>query len=396
MEYTLTPEQEAWRMRIRDFFVQAVTPQMLRELAEQDRDHSPELYQQFAAAGFTGIGLPEEYGGSGKHLSYMDWTIFKEEAERARAPRGTVIMLNSSLHFAGYGIARIGTPEQKARLLPEIISGRMKVCLGLTGPEGGSDLAGTQMRAEHDGDDYVLTGAKVFNSGDVSTHIFTVCRTDPSAPKHRGLSLIMVDLRSPGISIDPIYTLTGWRRNIVSFDSVRVPAGNLIGAENRGWYQLMEIMDLERSGATDVSGQFTLLERLKDYVKSTTRDGVPLATNPEVRARLADMYRETMIGWLLTYRVVSLQDIQEGSLTDHQVPVAKVFASECAERFASSALDILGADGLLQPAEGAEFGDIIAAIQKMYLEARIYQIAAGPSEVQRNIIATRHLGLPRT
>jgi alkylation response protein AidB-like acyl-CoA dehydrogenase len=271
------------------------------------------------------------------------------------------------------------------------------VALGLTEPGCGSDLAAVDLRAVQDGDDFILNGQKIFNSGHLATHLITVSRTDTSAPKHKGISLLLADLRAEGVEIYPVITLRGWKRTTVVFEDVRVPKTALLGQLDRGWYDLMSVMDMERSGMSSVAEREVAFDKILQYVKEAKRDGKPLAEYPAVRSALADMYREIVVGRLLSQRVIWLQATGQDatSLASFQ----KLFNSEAAERLTLAAMDIIGPLTLLEWRNAGEtnkkWAPLKGLLNTMYKDLRIGQIYGGTSEIQRNIIATRELRLPR-
>lgn len=393
MDFEFTPEQEAWRAEVRAFFARVIPLSLQEEMEARGEDHSDAAYQALADAGYTGISIPKEYGGQGR--SYFELAIFAEEATLAGAPAQTMSLFNSSVHWLGNAVVRIGTEEQRRRILPGVLDGSIRMSLGLTEPGAGSDLAAVRTRAVLDGDDFLVNGEKIYNSADVSSHIITVLRTDPEAPKHKGISLLLIELACQGIAIAPLQTIGGRVRNVVRFQEVRVPRANLLGRLNNGWYDLMSVMDLERSNIASPAILKRLLDGLVEYCRQTEVDGQPLSDNPDVRDRLATMAREARIARLFAYRT-SWGQTAGRDVTAWEAPMSKLYASEAEERFANAALDILGPAGELAFRDaGRAYAPLLALARRLYLDARINQIAGGASEIQRNIIAQRGLGLPR-
>ncbi|MFQ5861125.1 MAG: acyl-CoA dehydrogenase family protein [Dehalococcoidia bacterium] len=398
MEFRFTQQEEAWRQEVREFFQREITPEFLRRLQEQSPEntnrHSRELYSKIAQRGWLGLSWPREYGG--QERSHYETAIFFEEARRAGCPPGTVISITNTVHFFGGLLLRVGIEEQKRRFLPQIIRGELTSCQGLTEPNAGSDLAGVEMRAVEDGDDYVLNGTKIFNGAHHATHMFTVARTNPEAPKHKGISLFLVDLKSSGISITPLHTNGRNRRNIVTMENVRVPRFNLLGERDRGWYQLAACMDLERSQAAIPAALERMLERFLELVKTAERNGKPLRELPSVRFALADLATQTLVSRLLGLRVLWMQTQERSDTGDLAAPMAKLFQSELKERLVSTAMDILGEYSALESwGEDLPYVPLEGALAQTYRDIRADQVAAGTSEIQRNIIALRGLGLPR-
>ncbi len=395
MDFTYTKEQESWRQRVREFMQAHVTEEIIKRSEEDYSEWDEGLYMELAKAGFTRIAIPKEFGGEGR--SYTELAIFAEEAAKAELPHGVDSVYSGSCHFGAMAVVRLGTPEQQAEFLPKIMSGEIRLALGLTEPGCGSDLAAVETRAVADGDEFVLNGSKSFNNGRISSHMFCVVRTDPDVPQHKGISLFLVDLRSPNVSMTSFRVLRGFERATVHLDDVRVPRTALLGRENMGWYDLMGVMDLERS----MAGRPAMLERLwrllVAYTQETERDGKPLVTFPEVRRLLADTYREIAIGRLLCYRVIAMQEAGEDA-TDG-ASLQKLYNSEVVEHLALAAMDIIGPLSTLEWVNAGDHNKRLAPlgglIARLYKDSRINQIAGGSSEIQRNMIATRALGLPK-
>ena len=395
MDFTLTEEQLAWQEEVREFFRSTVSEELLDRVEEDGTEWDQELYQALADKKYTAIGIPEAYGGMG--MGFTELAIFNEEGARASLPHGVSSIFGTTCQWVAVAVIRLGTEEQKRHYLPRLISGEYRVALGLTEPGCGSDLAAVDLRAVQDGDDFILNGQKIFNSGHLATHLITVSRTDTSAPKHKGISLLLADLRAEGVEIYPVITIRGWKRTTVVFDDVRVPKTALLGQLNRGWYDLMSVMDMERSGMSFVAEREVAFDKILQYVKEAKRDGRPLVEYPAVRSALADMYREIVVGRLLSQRVIWLQATGQDatSLASFQ----KLFNSEAAERLTLAAMDIIGPLTLLEWRNAGEtnkrWAPLKGLLNTMYKDLRIGQIYGGTSEIQRNIIATRELRLPR-
>jgi alkylation response protein AidB-like acyl-CoA dehydrogenase len=261
-------------------------------------------------------------------------------------------------------------------------------CQGFSEPESGSDLASLQTRAVLDGDSYVVNGQKIWTSNaHHADWIFLLARTDPDAPKHRGISFFLVDMRSPGITVQPLINMTGGHGfNQVFFDNVRVPRQNLVGEENRGWYIAATTLDFERSGINRIAAAVRVLDGLIDHVRGSTS----LKTEA-IRNQLAELKIEFDLGRMLAYRVAWMQSRK--LIPNYEASMSKLFGSEVQQRLANFALNTLGLHGQL--AHGSRSVLFDGRIEQYYLSTVSVTIAAGTSEVQRNIIATRGLGLPR-
>jgi len=300
---------------------------------------------------------------------------------------------------------RFGSDGLKKEFLPRIARGEIDMALGYTEPQAGSDLAALELRAEDSaetrttqgeveaedkGDYFLLNGQKMFN-----THAHFVeyhwlgARTDPTATKrHRGISLMIVDLRSPGITIRNMTTIAGWKTNEVFYDNVKVPKKNLVGEKNRGFYYIMTALDFERMFPV---GNFQrMFDELLDYAKNTKRDGKPLSQDPIIRQKLAEMAIELEAANLLYYQLAYMLD--KGEVPNYQSSMQKMFASEMAHRLADVATQIMGPRGQLQT--GSKWVPLNGEAELHYRWGFIETVYAGTSEIMRNIIALRGLGLP--
>jgi alkylation response protein AidB-like acyl-CoA dehydrogenase len=389
MEYRFTSEEEAFRGELRDFLRQELPTGWTGSEDDDDADweFTLKMRRRLADKGWLTMAWPREYGGQG--ASHMKQVIFAEEMTYQRAPGRD-----------GFGIRMLaptlmihGTEEQKREHLPPIARGEVQWCQGYSEPESGSDLASLQTRAVEDGDDFVINGTKIWTS---SAHradwMFMLTRTDPDAPKHRGISFLLVNMRTPGIQVRPIVNMANLHNfNMVTFDNVRVPRKNLVGERNRGWYVGATLLDFERSGVEYSAGARRTLEELVEFCKETSRNGRPIAEDPLVRHRLADMAIEVEISRLLSYNIAWMQS--KGIVPNKEASMGKVFGTELQQRMARTGMALLGMYGQLEP--GSRYAPLAGRIERSYLTSVSATIAAGTSEIQRNIIATRGLGLPR-
>jgi alkylation response protein AidB-like acyl-CoA dehydrogenase len=282
-----------------------------------------------------------------------------------------------------------GTEEQRREFIPAILNADVSFALGLSEPGAGSDLAAVATRAVRDGDEYVVNGQKIWTSaGHLADWIWLVTRTNADVPKHKGISLLMVDLRSPGISIRPLINMADQHGfNEVFFEDVRVPARNRVGEEDRGWYLLAEHLDFERSGIERIVTTKRLFDETLAFVQ-----GLPPESEARRRARplLAELAIELEVGRLLSYRVAWMQS--RGLVPNAEASMSKLFGTEWQQRMARAAMDIVGLAGGAAR-EGEAF---LWRVQRQYLASVSATIAGGTSEIQRNILATRGLGLPRS
>ena len=344
MDFSFTAEQDAFRREVRDFLQRELTPgfraQLVESGGEEDARYSPEFSRTLGRKGWIGLSWPQEYGGQG--LGYVERMTYEEEMSLAQAP--------TSYHHAaerqmGPSIVSHGTEEQKRDFLPRIARGEMSIAIGLSERNAGSDLAGLECAAVEDGDDFVVNGHKMWNSAHLAEMLWTSVRTDPEAPKHRGISILLIDLSLPGVTIIPTPLMDGSRKNMVTFDDVRVPRKYMIGERDQGWYVLASNLDLERSGLESVTGAGLLFEELLDAVKKTEFDGEPLAADPSVRRRLARLAMEIQAGRLLCYRNAYL--LSAGEIPNVEAAMSKCFNSELTQHIAREGLEILGMHGTL-------------------------------------------------
>ena len=377
MRFSFTSEQNAFRQDLRDFLAAELEGE--RPLDSFDQAFSKKL----AKKGWIGLAWPKEYGGHG--LGAIEQMIYTEEMILHEAPRG--------FHFTaerqvGPSLIRHGTEEQKRQWLTDIMQADVSFALGLSEPEAGSDLAAVKTRAVRDGDDYVVNGQKIWTSGaHQADHIWLVVRTDPDAPKHRGISCLMADLKAPGVTVRPLHDMTyGHHFNEVFFEDVRVPVDRRVGEENMGWYILAEHLDFERSGIERLVDLERLFRRVMDEGRRRAKEGT---LDPAVRSKLAELCIEVEVGRLMCYRVAWLQSV--GRVPNYEASMAKVYGTEWSQRMTAAAMNLLGMDGAAM-----KEGTIGDSVRHGYLNAVSRTIAGGTSEIQRNIMATRGLGLPRS
>jgi alkylation response protein AidB-like acyl-CoA dehydrogenase len=377
MKFAFTPAQDEFRTELQHFLRTELSGGAV------EGGHNQGFSKKMASRGYIGIAWPKEYGGKG--LGSIEQMIYTEEMILHKAPRGYHFTAERQV---GPSLVLHGTEEQKREWLPKIINADVSFALGLSEPGAGSDLASAQTRADRDGDDYIVNGQKIWTSGGhLADAIWLVTRTDPNAPKHRGISCLMVDLRSPGVTIRPLYDMTGEHHfNEVFFEDVRVPMNRRVGEENRGWYILAEHLDFERSGIERLVEMEHTFRSVMEMAKEEAKAGRLTAA---VRTKLAELKIEVEVGRLMCYRVAYLQSI--GSVPNYEASMAKAYGTEWQQRTMRTAMELLGLE-----AGAAKPGSLAEQVQKQYLAAVSRTIAGGTSEIQRNIIATRGLGLPRS
>ncbi len=338
--------------------------------------------EKLRKAGFVGIAWPKEYGGRG--LSTLELLVFNEEMVKARAPQ--------RLNFFGEGlvgptIIQWGTEEQKKYFLPRILSGEHVWCQGFSEPNAGSDLASLQTRAVLDGDEWVITGQKVWTTmAQYANWCFVLARTDPNAPKRKGISYLLVPMDQDGVEVRPLRQLTGTAEfNEVFFDGARTPAENVVGGVNNGWTVAMTTLGFERGGAATTS-YLRFSRELRRMFELAKERG--MSSSPLIRQRLAQHYIEVELMRYSGYR--TLTNVLAGKPPGPESSISKLFWSEYHRRAMETMMAIRGLEGQIV-GEGYE----LDAFQQAYLFSLSETIYAGTSEIQRNIIGERILGLPK-
>jgi alkylation response protein AidB-like acyl-CoA dehydrogenase len=288
-------------------------------------------------------------------------------------------------------IMRHGTEQNKNEFLPPIARGEIVCAVGYSEPNAGTDLASLRTRAVRDGDEWVINGAKIWNSGaQRCTHEWLCVRTDPDAPRHRGISVIMVPVNSSGVEIRPLYAWSGYRTNETFFNDVRVPVTNLIGAVNMGWTYITGALDLERGALTNAGDLRRALNDLVALSALPLRDGSVPAHDPIFRRRLAQVDADVEVATLMGYEAASILD--GGRIPSVEVSVEKIFTSELRQRMADLAIDLLGPDGLM--AYRSPGAPLDGFFERLYRVSPLMRFGGGTNEVLRDVIAQRGHGMP--
>jgi alkylation response protein AidB-like acyl-CoA dehydrogenase len=388
MEFRFTEEHEALRREVKDFLAQTLPNRgagPVRPTSQENWDEQLLFNKKLAQKGWIAPAWPREYGGLG--WSHINQMIFSEELSYAGAPDAGRVF---NVGMIGPTLIVHGTPEQKAEHLPRITSGDSIWCQGYSEPGAGSDLAALQARAVRDGDDYIVNGQKIWTTGaHHADWCFLLVRTDPDAPKHKGISFLLAEMKSPGITVRPLVNLAGYHEfNEVFFEDVRVPVRNRVGEENRGWYVAMTLLDFERSNVASIAANQRQLELL---ISAMRENRAAPGYRDILRHRLADLWVANETGRMLAYRIAWMQEA--GRIPNYEASVIKVFATELAQRITNFGVNLFGPAGALEP--DSKHAVLNGVFEKGHLVNVAPTIYSGSSEIQRNIIAQRGLGLPR-
>ena len=386
MDFEFSQEEKMLLDEVRDFIKKESTPELIDETAKLGFIYGGtlgrEFIRKFAAKGWLTLNWPEEYGGLGRS-AMLNFAV-REEMAYAKVP-----LIFVAAHMAGPTIMHFGTEEMKQEWLLPIARGEVEFALGYTEPQAGSDLSSIEIRAENKGDYFLLNGQKSFNTHThVADYHWLATITDPEAKRYHGMSMMIVDLKSPGITIRPMITMAGWQTNEVYYDNVIVPKKNLVGDMNQGFYYLMAALDYERM--FPLAAYQTVYDSVVEYAKETIVDGEPLSKNPLVRQKLAQLAVEYEANRLLYYRLAFMLD--SGQIPNYQSSMQKLFATELAQRTANASMEILGLYGQLT--QGSKWAALQGEVEQLCRQSVVETIYAGTSEVQRNIIALRGLKLP--
>ncbi len=394
MDFRDSPEEATFRKEVQAY-IGAEAPQSERGMGREEAlvanwDRNKVWFKQLADKGWIAPAWPKEYGGA--DMTVMQQFILNEEMALHRAPRPLHLIIG--LGMAGPTIIVHGTDEQKKKFLPGMLSGEDVWCQGYSEPEAGSDLASLQTKAVRDGDDYILNGQKIWTTlAHMARWMILLARTDPDAPKHKGITYFILDMKSPGVTVQPLMNMAGTHEfNEVFFDNVRVPKENIIGEQDRGWYTAVTTLDFERSAIGSAIGMKQAVETLVDYARDNTADHTSaLKINKMLRYELTDRMVEVEVARMLSYRVASLQT--RGLIPNYEASLLKLYSTELNQRIAQTGQHMLGLYGQL--VKGTDWAPNGGRQSYTYLRSVAYTIEGGTSEVQRNIVAQRGLGLPR-
>ncbi|MFE0677566.1 acyl-CoA dehydrogenase family protein [Streptomyces sp. NPDC058867] len=384
-----TPEQQRLRTELRAYFAELV-PDTARarhaDPAEQKRFYR-ETIRRLGADGRLGMGWPKAYGGHG--LTAMEQFIFFDEAAQAGVPLPLM-----ALNTVGPTIMRFGTDEQKAYFLPRILSGEIDFAIGYSEPDAGTDLAALRTRAVRDGDDYVVNGQKIWTTnGDTADWVWLAVRTDPAAPAHKGITMLLVPTSDPGYSCTLINTLAGHDTTASYYENVRVPVSRRVGPENLGWRLITNQLNHER---VTLAAHGTMAVRALHDVQrwageTKLADGRRVIDLPWVRRRLAQTHVRLDALKLLNWQMV--QAVQDGTLTPQDASAVKVYGSEARRDAYAWLMEIVAAPAALK--EGSAGAVLHGELERGYRSAVIFTFGGGNNEIQREIISWTGLGMPR-
>jgi alkylation response protein AidB-like acyl-CoA dehydrogenase len=393
VDFDLGPDERAFQQEVERFLEQERSPEVMDANPEQlsqtvDTPAKRAFMRKLAERGWLGMSWPRRYGG--RELPGIYDFILTEALSRWGAPQP-----GKGVGIVGKTLIRHGNEKLKQYFLPRIIRGEIEFAIGYSEPGAGSDAANMQLRATRDEAraGWVLRGQKVWTtSAHFADWYWVGARSDPRAPKHRGITLFLLPMDAPGLEIRPTWTIGDERTNEVFFEDVFVPDERVVGETNHGWTYICEALDLERFAMMPVGPLERKFEALCEHVRGARRDGARLAADPSVRARVAWAATELQVSRALQKRVVA--EACKGGVPTVESSQYKLFMTEAGKRLASTALDLLGSEGQLKPGEeGAPSG---GRFERSYRYTVVDTIGGGASEIQKNIIARRGLGLPQT
>jgi len=391
MNFEFSEEERQFLREVDEFIKVNYDPQVMdlsRENMAQvcDTPARRAFMKKLAKRGWLGITWPKEVGGQDGRGFYE--FLLNEKLSSVGAPQ-----IGKGVGIIGKTLVRVGSEKLKKEFLPKILSAEIEFAVGYTEPSAGSDVAAMRLKAERQGEGWVLNGQKVFTtSAHFADWYWVGARTDPQAPKHHGISLFLIRMDDPGLTIHPMYTMGGERTNAVFFDNVFVHDDYRVGEQGKGFQYIAEALDIERFTMFTFSPIRARVELLCDYVKRTMRDGKALKDDPVIRQRVAQLVTECEVARLLGVRFV------DAALDATKTPTAsaseyKLYATELSRRVADATMDIVGAGAQL--ALGTEDAPLKGRAESCYTYTVIDTVGGGSSEVQKNIIATRKFNLPR-
>ena len=407
MNWDDSTEQSAFRAQVREL-IEHHLPQRYRRMAGRDhaelsypwaedrvspdpeaRAAAQQWFDAVAERRWVAPHWPPEYGGAG--LSWMEQFILNAELARARAPGAGS---NVGIGMLGPALIVHGTDEQKRRFLPPILAGEVVWCQGFSEPGAGSDLASLRTRATRDGDEYVVNGQKIWTThAHYADWILLLTRTDPDAPKHRGISFLLADMKSPGITVRPIVDMAGGHHiNEDFFEDVRIPADQMVGEENRGWYVAMTLLDNERSNISGAIAMQRTINRLISYLQTSAGAARSrLSELDTLRQQIAERAIAAEVMFNFSLRIITMQ--AAGQVPNYEASASHIFGGESMQKMSRTGTKMFGLySNLWDPDDPS--APMEASFTRRYVGSAAL-VPGGTPEIQRNIIATRGLGLPR-
>lgn len=387
MHIGLSAEHEALRDELRTYFAALVTPELRAEGgAEAAGPLTRAALLKMGTDGWLGLGWPVEFGGQGR--TPIEQQIFIDEAQSSGAPV-PLLTINS----VAPTLMRFGTPEQKAFFLPRILRGEIQFAIGYSEPGAGTDLAALRTRAEHDGDEWLINGQKIYTSiAEHADYVWLACRTDPDAPRHKGISIIIVPTDTPGFSLTPIHIMGGGRTNATYYDDVRVPAGNLVGDENGGWSLITNQLNHERVAIAPAGWVVRRYTEVLAWARDTQlADGRRVIDQEWVQVNLARVRARLEYLRLLNWKVAWAAT--EGAVSPADASATKVFGTEFYLEAYGLLMEVIGPESALRDSTGA--GWLRDRLESSYQGTLVLTFGGGTNEVQRDLISMFGLGFPR-
>lgn len=392
MDFEFTKEQQQFRSELRAFLRERIPDTWRGVFGSNSLEQIPftrQMCADLAERKWLTLSWPTEYGGGAADL----WTqmVLREEMWGHLEPRGPQYM---NLNYIGPTIMEYGTDEQKARFLPPMAAGDVIWTQGYSEPEAGSDLASLRTRAQDNGDHFVVNGQKIWSSyaGAPADWCLLLVRTGTTTPKHAGISVLMLDMKTPGVTVRPIMSMAGLGEiNEIYLDDVIVPRENLLGPQDGGWPVILYGLVFERGGIALHARALRAIERLVEFVKNTEVDGKPLSERPDVRTRIAGLYTRYRASRLLSYRTMSM--LENGHNPTWEASVGWIVSVLTLQAVAEAGIDLAGVPGqLLENEPGAPFDGMF---EREWVEMLPMGIGAGTVDIQRLLVAQRGLGLPK-
>ena len=390
MDLRLTPEDAAFRQEVRDWMKGELPPDWDEKERIIDFEEpewvgfAQDFRKKLADKGWLVMHWPKEWGGQDDPLKNM---ILTEELSYWGAPTGGQPVNQLSAMLLAHG-----SDELKQYFLPGLAQAKWKWVEGYSEPGGGSDLANIQTHAVKDGDDYIISGSKIWNAAHADGDwMFGLVRTDMDQPKHRGISFMLINMRSPGITWEKVPMMWGKARGLVTLDEVRVPQTNVVGENERGFYVVMASLDAQRASLDRLANTVRIVDLLVQFARETSYDGEKVIDRPGIRNQLAEIMTAVECLRLMSYKVAWLQ--ANDRPCTREASIVKIFGPDTIQRAYRVGMQMMGAYGLLEP--GSKWAPLYGKVENGYLENYARTIGSGTSEINRNVVATRGLGLPR-